>query len=105
MLNAFKKTKKQKHVKRIENPDKLKFLSKKDKLTMFIVRLLSKKRINNIRIDVIRNFLDAEIFSLSSKKPKKNIAEHAKKKVIKIYLSKNIISFESKFSLKNTNRI
>ena len=72
MLNAFKKTRKQKHVNNTEYSDKLNFRSIKEKFITLIFMLLSRTKAAISIIVKIKNFLAAEILYLSSKKPNIN---------------------------------
>ena len=75
ILKAFINTKKQKIVKRKSTLSKIKFLSINENLISFIIKLKSTSSKINIIIDNIKNFKFALRLYLSSKKPKKNIAE------------------------------
>ena len=54
--------------------------------------------------DIIKNFLEAEIFNLSSIKPKKKIKNEVIKNIIKFLLFLNIISLKIKSGLLNINK-
>ena len=65
---------------------------------------MSKNIINNIIIVVIKNLKAAEIFNLSSKNPRQNIAKQLKKNNAKLSWFKNNTSFKSKFWLKKIKK-
>ena len=75
ILKAFINTKKQKIVKRKSTLLKIKFLLINENLISFIIKLKSTSSKVDIIIDKIKNFKFALRLYLSSKKPKKNIAE------------------------------
>ena len=69
-----------------------------------MIKLSSKKRTSNIKIEIIKNFFEAEILNLSSKKPRAKIAEQLKKNIISSKLPLNNISLDRKPSLKKIKK-
>ena len=96
-MHAFKKTKKQKHVNNKEMYcDKYNSFSKKENFIILIHKELSKNKVRKIIIDININFLEAEMFNLSSTKPKPKIKNEVIKNIIKFSLFLNIISLKNK---------